>query len=388
MRLICLFVALLATSVALASIKVRVVVRVPRDTPKLGAVYLAGSLPSVGGWKADGVRLSRQADGTFVGDLNLEIGATLQFKINRGDWGTVETDAQGGQLPNRTVRIEASTKRIDVTVARWIRGELRAPTHTVLGSLKLHTIDSKELKGSRTIRVWLPPGYDGKRGVPYDVLYMHDGQNCFDRATSAYGNEWQIDETLTKLIAAKKVRPLIVVGIDNGPGRMQEYSFERDPKYGGGGGASYARFLLQEVMPFVDRTYRTARGQAHAFLGGSSMGGLISLEIARRNPGVFGGVIAMSPSTWWAGGKILSDIEADPAGLMRTRIWVDTGAREAGSRVDSTRYVEAMRRLERALTKHHIEHSSMIDDVQVLHNEQAWASRFPRAIQFILGKQP
>jgi predicted alpha/beta superfamily hydrolase len=220
---------------------------------------------------------------------------------------------------------------------------------------------------------------------------MHDGQNCFDRATSAFGNEWEIDETLTKLISDKHVSPMIVVGIDNGlANRINEFTYHADPERGGGHGSAYAEFLLTEVKPFVDKTYRTRLGRAHTFLGGSSLGGLISLEIARRHPDTFGGVIAMSPAIGWAGQSLIHDLERDSGGLMGARIWIDMGAREstalsAGIADErSQRLIAAARRLDEALMTHRIDHRLVIDDRNAEHNELAWAKRFPRAIAYVL----
>ena len=291
----CLVVSIAAS--AYPDQKVRVVVRVPPITPKTESIYLAGSLPSIGGWKADGLKLTRQDDGTYTGDIDLPIGETLEFKITRGSWATVEKTADGSDRPNRHVAVDAATKRIDATVERWANdSQNNLPASSVVGTLKLHTIDSRSLKQPRIIRIWLPPGYDANTKAGYSVLYMHDGQNCFDRRTSAFGNEWEIDETLTKLIVEKRIPPIIVVGIDNGgANRINEMTYAAEAKRGGGQGAGYAEFLLSEVKPFVEKTYRVKPGQTDTFIGGSSLGGLASLEIARRHPKTFGGVIAMSP---------------------------------------------------------------------------------------------
>jgi predicted alpha/beta superfamily hydrolase len=381
-------------SSAYAAQTVRIVVRVPADTPAAGSVYVAGSLPNVGGWKANGVKLARQSDNTYTGSLDLETGRTLNFKITRGTWQTVEKNADGSERPNRTVLVDATTRQIDVTVDRWASDDRSsAQLSTVVGNLKLHKIASQSLKQSRTIRVWLPPGYVADVNLRYSVLYMHDGQNCFDRATSAFGNEWQIDETLTRLINDKRVPPMIVVGIDNGlANRTNEFTYNADPERGGGQGAEYAEFLLTEVKPFVDKTYRTQPGPASTFLGGSSLGGLVSLEIARRHPDTFGGLIAMSPAVWWAGQSLTQDVERDAGGLTGARVWIDMGSREsvplsAGETTDtkSQGFVAAARRLDEALAKHRIDHRLVIDNQHAEHNEPAWASRFPQAIAYITG---
>jgi predicted alpha/beta superfamily hydrolase len=394
MAFVC-FLAVSASSV-FGTQKVRFIVHVPIDTPSADSVFVAGSLPSLGSWSAAGVKLARQADGTYVGDVELEVGQTLEFKLTDGSWDTVEKNVDGSERANRTVTIDAATTEIDVTVERWAGAGDVKQLSTVVGTLELHQIDSKVLKESRTIRVWLPADYTTNHDARYPVLYMQDGQNCFDRATSAYGMEWRIDETLTKLIADKTIASVIVVGIDNGMlKRINEFTFEPDSQYGGGHGAAYAEFVLTEVIPFIDRTYRTQTGQAHTYIGGSSLGGLISLEIARRHAGVFGGIIAMSPSIWWDGQKPIADVELAAGGLAGSRIWLDTGAREAvnqpvtAAQVEQNqRILDAGRRLDAVLTKDHIEHRFVIDQEHVEHNERSWAARFPQAITFVLtGKE-
>ena len=234
------------------------------------------------------------------------------------------------------------------------------------------------------------------------MLYLHDGQNCFDRATSAFGVEWQIDETLTRLIAQGRVPPLIVVGLDNGlASRIDEYTYHAEAPRGGGAAAKHADFVMKEVKPFIDATYRTAPDRAHTYVGGSSLGGLISLELARRHNGVFGGAIAMSPALWWADESLTKDIERDPGGLAATRIWIDMGTREnlplsskdqhdAKDDTDARneRLVEAARRLDAALAKHDVTHRLTIDDQHAEHNEAAWAARFPTAIEYLLAPPP
>lgn len=393
-RFVALALLLVIAPNALAAQSVRIIVHAPADTPREASIYLAGSLPSVGGFKPDGVILTRQTDGSYAADLELDPGQMLEFKITRGSWATVEKNAEGSERPNRILAVAPETREVEITVERWANGPPVGPPPptTVVGALRLHTFDSRALKQPRTIRVWLPPGYDAEPDRRYAVLYMHDGQNCFDRATSAFGNEWQIDESLTRLIRDKQIPPLIVVGIDNGlANRINEYSYDADAQRGGGQAAAYAKFLLTEVMPLVDKTYRTQPGPEHTFLGGSSLGGIVSLEIARRHPGKFGGVIAMSPALQWAGQSLTAKIERDPGGLAGARIWIDMGTREnlpnpaATSDADrNQRLIDSAHRLDAALTKHGVERRLTIDDQHAEHNEPAWASRFPQAVRYVL----
>lgn len=402
-----LLIMMLATSPSLAAkVAVRFVVHCPADTPADSTIYLAGSAPQLGTWRPDGLKLARQADGTFAGEAPFEVGQTIEFKVTRGAWATVEKNADGTEHTNRTAKITADTRQIESTVERWANGTPASTLKsTVVGTLKIHDIDSHALKQSRKIRVWLPPSYDTDKDARYDVLYMHDGQNCFDRATSAFGNEWEIDESLTRLIAEKKIPPIIVVAIDNGlANRINELTYAADAKLGGGQAADYTDFLLSEVMPFVERTYPTNTGPAHTYLGGSSLGGLASFEIARRHPGTFGGVIAMSPALFWADEALTRDIERDPGGLRNTRVWLDMGSMEGGiinqaqtpgeaksaasdaaGQPDNSnsRLVTAAHRLDEALSKHNIRHRLTIDADHPHHNEPAWAARFPQAAEYL-----
>lgn len=370
-------------------VEVHFVVTVPADTPADADVYLAGSLPAVANWKADGLKLHREGDGTYTAELNVEAGVTLEYKFTCGTWATVEKSPDGGEVPNRSITITDNTL-IKSTVERWADVDATTqPASTVVGTLELHEIDSAALGAKRTIRVWLPPGFAANGSERYDVLYLHDGQNCCDAATSAFGHEWEIDETLTKLIGAKTIRPIIVVGIDNGGAkRIDELTFDADAKNGGGHADMYAKFLLTEVMPFVAKTYPVNAGPAHTFLGGSSLGGLVSLEIARRNPNTFAGVIAMSPSLWWNDESLTHAIEHDATGLKSTRVWLDMGTRETGdanATAKNASNVLGAKRLDAALKAGQIEHHLEIAaDAQ--HNEEAWAKRFPEAIQYLLRK--
>lgn len=372
---------------------VRFVVTVPDSTPADGPVYLAGSLPVAGEWKVDGVALQKQPDGTWAVDLDVPAGQTLEFKFNRGTWETVEKNADGSERGNRTFSADAGISRVDFRVERWADGGqlpggpapgVAAASPSVVGRLDVFTVDSAALGGKRTLRVWLPPGYTDDGTDAYDVLYLHDGQNLFDAATSAFGSEWEVDETLTRLIEQKQVRPLIVVGLDHGgEQRIAEYTYAAAPEHGGGSAAKHATFLLDEVMPAIAERYRVKKGPEHTFVGGSSLGGLVSLELARRHPGVFGGVIAMSPSLWWPGEPISDAVASTAGGLRQARVWIDMGAAEDDEAPQ--RAVQQARRFAHLLTQQGVLHRLMIAP-GAEHNEAAWARRFPAAVGFVVGK--
>src|SRR4030095_6468982 len=146
---------------------------------------------------------------------------------------------------------------VDVEVAAWA-DQVGQPKHTRSGDIREHDkFASKNLGNERRLLVWLAPGYETSAPQRYDVLYMHDGQNVFDDWTS-FAGEWGADETAKTLIDQKKIRPIIIVAIENNNRRIDEYTMSRDDRRGGGGdGAKYVKFVAEEVKPFIDKTYRT-----------------------------------------------------------------------------------------------------------------------------------
>jgi len=189
-------------------------------------------------------------------------------------------------------------------------GDGTGPIHVSAGRIVDLGIIKSRYTNPRRVVVWLPSSYR-KNGPKHAVLYMHDGQNLFDKATAGYGKEWEIDEHLDRLIRQKKVRPTIVVGIWNTPKRLQEYvpskAFDALPAdyrgrvaalYGGEPlSDGYLKFLVRELRPMIDRRFHVKTDRANTVIMGSSMGSLISLYAIDQYPQVFGGAGMMS--THW-----------------------------------------------------------------------------------------
>ena len=251
------------------------------------------------------------------------------------------------------------------------------------GALRTHPdFHSRILDNRRTILVHLPPGYDTHAGRRYPVLYLHDGQNLFDGATAyVYGQYWRVGETAHELMSVGAIEPLLIVGIYHmGEGRVDEYTPTRDPRVGLGGKAQlYGQMLVEELMPFIAAHYRTHNGAAHTGLGGSSLGGLVSLFLGLNYPAVFGRVAALSPSVFWDGRMILRAVAALPA-KPQTRIWLDTGTREGFNTTEYARLLrdELIRQgwaLGGELYYHEAEGAG--------HDEAAWAARVAPMLKFL-----
>jgi predicted alpha/beta superfamily hydrolase len=266
----------------------------------------------------------------------------------------------------------------------------RDPNSSITGDLRIHDFASRILRNTRKLRVWLPPGYDAPDNTNrYPVLYLQDGQNLFDRVTAFGGVEWQVDETADILIREGKVPPMIIVGIDNtGRDRLREYIPYRsfNPPVLRPQGKRYADFMLREVLPFIESEYRLAKGPEHTGIGGSSLGGLISLYTAMAGSGVFGRLLIESPSLFVAGRAILR--EARSLVDWAHRIYLGVGTRETGNDAKDAFVVEDVQELEAILRRRGLGADRLLVNVQegATHSEGAWASRFPEALSFLFGE--
>jgi predicted alpha/beta superfamily hydrolase len=256
--------------------------------------------------------------------------------------------------------------------------------HTLTGRFRYHkAFGSRFLKNKRDVIVYLPPDYDASPGVRYPVLYMHDGQNLFDAATAFGGNEWGLAETAERMMKAGEIQSLIIAGIYNtGVERVHEYTHVKDKRGNGGRARAYGKLIIDELKPLIDREYRTLPDAANTGLGGSSLGGLVSLYLGLTHPEIFGKLLVMSPSVWWSNAAILKTV-ARFRHKVRQKIWLDIGTQE-DSRPEVC--VQQVRQLRDALIDKGWllgEELAFMEDEGAAHNEQAWGHRAPHALKFL-----
>ncbi|BDU18316.1 alpha/beta hydrolase-fold protein [Lysobacter auxotrophicus] len=310
----------------------------------------------------------------------------LGYSIN-DDYGAKATraDASLYLLPGGKHEQVAWARMLPVFL-RWAYA-VHAPALDATGRVDSYQDVPSAHVPARTIDVWLPPSYATHPTRRYPVLYMHDGQNLFDPSMSFTGIDWDVDGTMTKLIQAHRVREAIVVAISNTPLRGNEYmpakaaSSEQRPYVPSDG---YLRFIVEELKPAIDATYRTKPARGDTLVMGASMGGLISAYAMSEYPDVFGAAGGLS-THWPANDGAVIDYLATHLPARRShRFYFDHGT----ATLDAS-YAPYQQRMDAVLRD-----AGWREDRDFMsrqfpgaeHNERAWRDRLEVPLQFLLGR--
>ena len=263
----------------------------------------------------------------------------------------------------------------------------------------------------RNVYVWVPDDYS--KAKKYDVVYMSDGQNLFDAEKMFNHQEWCVDEVFGGLLAEGKIRNCIVVGVANSfRTRSQEYfpedvfdlytpelkEYSRSKRLGEDDllGNDYLEFLVEELKPFIDKTYSTRKGKGHTFHMGSSMGGLISSYAVAKYPEVFGGAGCLSTHSV----LYITNYDAEQQFIdAANQCYVDylkaslkpNGSKIYMDRGDQTldaQYPKYQDRLDRMFRDAGWDDAHYVSKVYpgLSHVEGSWASRLDVPVLFLLGK--
>jgi predicted alpha/beta superfamily hydrolase len=369
--------------------------RVPEGT---GTVYLTGSLPELGPWRPDAVALAGEGR-ERTGEVTAPPGTTLEYKFTLGSWDREALSSAGIVAPNNHLLLNRDTVVVhEITdfkkdpreyIADW-RGS------GVQGRLIYWTdVRSAFLGPTRHVEVWLPPGYDDAGATRYPVLYMHDGQNLFDPRIANTGVDWGVDEAVVRLVKRGIIDPIIVVGVWSTAARFSEYSPWHDAP-------NYARFLIEELIPRVNATFRTLTGPGNTAVMGSSMGGLLSFYLVTHHPETFGAcgcesthfplseaVVAQVfpgvpvPTTPDTTPYVVRDIRSGLKAPQGARYRFDFGSLGLDSTYAPTH--EAVRRW--LLAQGRIEGRDFLIRryVGATHNEASWRARLEDPLTFLFG---
>jgi pullulanase len=330
----------------------------------------------------------------------------MQFKFTRGSWETVEVDEDGEQIENRVLpKInpakydDGSRPIFEFSVSKWDdqkpgavqqRGveDTTKPLEVTGSARRLQLVGGAgRARGMvRDAIVWLPPGYEDS-GRDYPVLYLMDGQNAFMQQPGTPG-EWHADEAATELIESGEIEPLIIVGIPHsGFSRADEYLPAELIEGVQPSADEFIGWIERDVMTRVERAFRVKTGPDNTAIGGASFGGIISLYAASQRPDLFGAAIVESPSVLSRNGYMMSHFAGGSFNWPKV-VYLGVGSQEAGTADDAQqlneRYVKAIESLAEKASDAGSRVAVFIGEGHV-HNEPAWAERFPEALKHVFG---
>ena len=338
-------------------------------------VYLSGNFNN---WATQDFRFKMQKikEGVyeFAFPNTPEFEGELIYKFTKGDWSEVEIDHQGNRTPNRHWKDDRSTKV--EKVAKWRKNWLPyRPSQLPQIHLISEEFEIPQLNKTRKIWALLPHDYDTSTDH-YPVLYLQDAQNLFNE-NAEFGN-WQIDKKLA-VMSDYGIGKVIIIAVEHGEKeRLLEYNVGKTV-LGKGQGKEYIRFITDTLKPFVDRTYRTKPEREFTGIGGSSMGGLVSIFSGLMYPEVFGKLMIFSPSLW-----VIPKIKLgflDIFEPMDTRIYLYAGGDESETMVDHvTKFRKRLLKRESLQGKMKVRLSI---NEHGKHNESYWSDEFPKAIEWL-----
>jgi predicted alpha/beta superfamily hydrolase len=351
----------------------------PKTFPAGSKVFITGNHEKLGTWNAGAVALEKQADESWSRTVSFPDGSELEFKITRGSWQTEAVNAEGIVLQNFRLRV-VSNETVRIIVENWRDVLHKEVSHKIEGQITGTVRYHRQVEGEgikpRNVVVWLPPSYGKSPKKRYPVLYVHDGQNAFDPATSFLGVDWQIDETADRLIREGKLQEIIVVGIWNTEDRREEYSDTVK-------GRAYMRFIVEKLKPFIDREYLTLPEREHTAVMGSSMGGLISFLLVWSYPQVFSQAACLSPAFVYRDVDATLSVESYTGLDKHIRIYMDNG----GVGLDDQLQPGCEKMLQALQAKGFRlgENLDWYRDPAAEHSERAWSKRVWRPLMFLFG---
>lgn len=348
---------------------------IPANTPSGSTIYVAGTFNN---WNPALTPMVSDGNGNYIYTVPEGTGV-LEYKFTRGAWSSVEGNATGNDIPNRSANFTGSAQTLNLTIQSW--KDLGGAGNPSTAASNVHILSNNfaipQLNRTRKIWIYLPPDYETSTKT-YPVLYMEDGQNLFDNVTS-FSGEWQVDETLNTLFAQGDYGA-IVIGIDNGgASRINEYTPWNNPQYGGGEGDQYMQFVAETLKPYVDANYRTKPAKEFNALIGSSLGALISNYGGVKYSQTFSKIGSFSPAYWIVNTQFNNYITNSTADLSGMRIYFVAGSGESSTIVNEIQTVK-----NNLQTKGLTAANTLVKiDSYGQHNENYWKGEFSAAYKWL-----
>ncbi|RZS96650.1 alpha/beta hydrolase [Cecembia calidifontis] len=338
-------------------------------------VYLSGNFND---WATQDKRymLHKIGEGkySFTFPESFDYPEELIYKFTKGDWSEVEIDRYGNKTPNRHCQKKQGIQ--EEFVPRWRKNWLPyRPSQLPQVHLISEEFEIPQLNKKRKVWALLPHDYDTSE-EHYPVLYLQDAQNLFNE-NSPFGN-WQIDKKLA-VMSDYGIGKIIIIAIEHAEKeRLLEYNVGKT-LLGEGQGKKYIRFVTDTLKPFVDKNFRTKPEREFTGIGGSSMGGLVSIFSGLMYPEVYGKLMIFSPSLW-----VIPKIKfsfLDFFEPMETKIYLYAGGDESETMV---KHVKKFKK--RLLKREGIRKKMKVNlsiNMEGKHNETYWSDEFPKAIEWL-----
>ncbi|MBC7607904.1 MAG: alpha/beta hydrolase [Burkholderiales bacterium] len=298
----------------------------------------------------------------------------LLYKFTKGDWSEVEIDKYGNRTENRACKQNKGVRKEHVD--KWRKNWLPFKSN-FLPIVKLISEEFEIPQLNKTRRIWalLPHDYETSK-ENYPVMYLQDAQNLFNE-NAKYGN-WEIDKKLA-VMSEYKIGKIIIIAIEHAEqDRIKEYNVGKTV-LGVGQGKKYIRFITDTLKPFIDKQFRTKVEREFTGIGGSSMGGLVSIFSGLMYPEVYGKLMIFSPSLWVV--PKIDFLTSDFSEPGDTKIYLYAGGNESATMIQHVKKFK----------KNMIENEFVADKMKInlsinlkgKHNETYWSDEFPKAIEWL-----
>jgi len=339
-------------------------------------IYIAGNFNE---WREEdpAFQFHKVGAGKYIYEFPkyMKLSYPIKYKYTKGDWRHVELDEYGNPIRNRI--IEEATEEVEDLVPRWLNNGV-SYNSALLPKKVLVDEDFGLPQLNRTRRIWalLPHDYD-ETDRHYPVIYLQDGQNLLEEH-APFGS-WSIDKKLA-VLAEQNKHEVIIIAIDHaGKERITEFAPFHTERFKRGDGRKYIRFMVDTLKPFIDKNYRTLPDREHTGVGGSSMGGLVSIYAGLISPEVFGRLLIFSPSLWMIPKIYFRAIDFSKP--YDSRVYIYAGAKESETMIENIhRLRDVVKQKKQNDAKIHLRIS--IDEYGQ-HTEYFWGSYFPKAIDWL-----
>ena len=360
-----------------AQVNKEVIVKViTKNLPDSSEIFITGNDTTLGNWEPGKIKLIMLNDSTWERVFKFQKGEELEFKITRGSWSKERLN-DDETVPGNTTFTVSNDTTVIFNVNKWSdQFKRKVVVHgQITGKLEyIRGIEGDSLL-PRDVIIWLPPGYSKNKDERYPVLYMQDGQNIIDPTTSSLGYDWRVDEVADSLIKLGKIKKIIIVGIYS--------TSDRGLEYGGSKSEAYMNFVVNKLKPIIDKDYRTKPDVKNTAVAGSSLGGTISFMLVWKYPEIFSEAACVSPAFHIDIYDCLKLVR-ETTEKKSIRLYIDIGG--VGLEEKLQPGVDSMLVLLKEKGFKEGKDLEYFKDPNAEHNEQSWAQRVWRQLEFLFLK--